>query len=74
MELIEGKIEASCAIILKTDAEDWIIRNKSLLHIIEFVVSFQAETPERLNEVFTSNIFRTLKEPIKNMVGRIRYY
>ena len=69
----EEKVEGACSTILKTDPENWGLRNKALLQIIALVSSHQSEPPERLNEIFTSNLFRTLKEPVKNMVGWVLF-
>lgn len=71
MESIESKIDALCSIILKTDAEDWEKRNKAMLQLTDIVVSFSDESTQAINDAFTASVFRTMKEPVKNMVGEI---
>lgn len=68
MDPIESKVEALANTILKTDAESWEIRNKAILQLGDIVMSFKDESDEVINEYFTANVFRTLKEPVKNMV------
>lgn len=68
MDSIEHKIETLCASIIKTDQEEWDSRNKSLQQIIDIVISYANEPAHTINEAFTPNVFRYLKEPIKNMV------
>ncbi len=68
MEPIESKVESLTNTILKTDAESWEIRNKAILQLTDLVLRFKDETDETINEHFTANVFRMLKEPIKNMV------
>lgn len=68
MDAIESKVEALANTILKTDAESWEIRNKAILQLGDIVMSFKDESEETINEHFTANVFRTLKEPVKNMV------
>ena len=65
METNEERVEALCTIIIRTDPEDWVVRNKALLHISELVSKC---TPEHPRIAFTSNIFRALNEAIKAMV------
>jgi hypothetical protein len=66
-----GKIELLSTTILKTDSESWEIRNKAMLQLTEIVVAHKDDSPEDLNEIFSANAFKLLKEPVKNMVGRI---
>lgn len=68
MDPIESKVEALANTILKTDAESWEIRNKAILQLGDLVMSFKDESEDTINEHFTANVFRTLKEPVKNMV------
>jgi hypothetical protein len=63
-----AKIELLCTTILKTDAESWEIRNKAMLQLTEIVVAHKDDAPEALNEIFSANVFKLLKEPVKNMV------
>ena len=68
MEPIESKVESLTNTILKTDAESWEIRNKAILQLTDLVLRFKDESDETINEHFTANVFRMLKEPVKNMV------
>ena len=68
MEPIESKVESLANTILKTDAESWEIRNKAFLQLTDLVSRFKDEPDEIINEHLTANIFRMLKEPVKNMV------
>ena len=69
MESIEAKVDSLCAIILKTDAEDWEIRNKAMLQLTDVVNAFKDSTAQEITDAFTANVFRTMKDPIKNMVS-----
>jgi hypothetical protein len=64
-----AKIELLSTTILKTDAESWEIRNKAMLQLTEIVVAHRDDSPETLNELFSANVFKLLKEPVKNMVS-----
>ena len=69
MEPIEASVEALCATIMKTDAEEWEVRNKAMLQLTDIVVRHRDDDAHVLNELFTANVFRALKEPVKNMVS-----
>ncbi len=64
---IEGKVEQLCSIILKSE-EFWETKNKAVLVLIDLLLPFEGQSEEHINEVFTPNIFRLLKEPVKAMV------
>lgn len=68
MESVEGTVEALCQTIMKTDTEDWEVRNKAMVQLAELVAKHKDDPPATLNEIFTANVFRALKEPIKSMV------
>lgn len=68
MESIDNKVENHCNLILKTDAEDWDKRNKSILQLTELVQSYENRLPEDITNAFTNNVYRSLKEPIKVLV------
>lgn len=74
MESIEAKIDALCSTILKTDAEDWEKRNKAMLQLTDIAISFKDESVQAINDAFTANVFRMMKEPIKNMVSEIQHF
>ena len=69
---IEKKVEKECELILKTDNEFWEIRNTSMLKLIAIVTSLQGTEADHVQEVFSLNIFRLLKDPIKQMVADLR--
>eukprot|EP01032_Pedospumella_encystans_P017632 gene17632-20086_t len=72
MEPIDSKVESLTNTILKTDAESWEIRNKAILQLTDLVSRFKDEPDEIINEHLTANIFRMLKEPVKNMILDLR--
>eukprot|EP00598_Pedospumella_elongata_P002820 CAMPEP_0184974204 /NCGR_PEP_ID=MMETSP1098-20130426/5745_1 /TAXON_ID=89044 /ORGANISM="Spumella elongata, Strain CCAP 955/1" /LENGTH=858 /DNA_ID=CAMNT_0027496747 /DNA_START=70 /DNA_END=2646 /DNA_ORIENTATION=+ len=72
MEPIDSKVETLTNTILKTDAESWEIRNKAILQLTDLVSRFKDEPDEIINEHLTANIFRMLKEPVKNMILDLR--
>jgi len=65
---LESKIESLCEQILKTDSENWDAKNRAVLQITELVLEFDGRTPSDINDAFTPNLFRILKEPIKILV------
>ncbi len=64
---IESKVEQLCNIVLKTE-EFWETKNKAVLVLIDLLLPFEGQSEETINEVFTVNVFRLLKEPVKAMV------
>lgn len=68
MDKIEATIESLCNQILKSDQEDWESKNKSLLQITDIISNYQDHSQNEINEIFSQNIFRSLKEPIKLLV------
>lgn len=68
----EDRIEALCATILKTDSENWDLKNKAVLSLIEIVKAYENQSTAVITEVFTPALFRTLKEPIKQLVSSSR--
>lgn len=71
MESIEAKVDSLCSTILKTDAEDWEKRNKAMLQLTDMVNTFKDLSAEEINDAFTANVFRMMKDPTKNMVRRV---
>lgn len=65
---LESKIEQYCNTILTTDAENWDAKNRAILQMTTLVQSFQGKSPEDIQDAFTVNMFRSLKEPIKQLV------
>jgi hypothetical protein len=65
---LEEQVETLCHTILKTDVEYWDIRNRAVLQITELFRSYQKESPIVINEAFTTNLFRSLLQPIKSLV------
>jgi hypothetical protein len=68
MQSLESSVETLCETILKTDAEDWEVRNRAMLQLTDLMTKHKDDEQTTLNEIFTPNVFRFLKEPVKNMV------
>ena len=64
-----SKVDSLCNLIMKTDTENWEVRNKAVLHIVELIEPFQGQSVTLLNEAFDSEFFRAIKEPVKSLVG-----
>ena len=70
---VEQAVSVQCSTILKTDAERWETKNKALMALVEIVEQYRSvDDYTRIQEVFGMNIFRLLKEPVKNMIGDLR--
>lgn len=69
MDSIESTVEAHCATIMKTDSESWEIRNRAMIQLTELVCLYKDQSHQELNDLFSANVFRVLKEPVKNMVS-----
>ena len=65
---LESRVEILCNIILKTDSENWDVKNKALLQMTELIISYDSQPPMVLQEAFSQNFFRLLKEPVKILV------
>jgi hypothetical protein len=70
--LIDGKVEVFCNQILKTDSEFWEIRNKAVLGLTSLISSYEGADSNKIQEVFNSNVFRLLKDPVKDIVSDLR--
>ncbi len=64
MESLESKVEQLCALIMRTDNENWDTKNKAIVQMTEMFLEQGDDV-----EVFTPNLFRALKEPVKLLVS-----
>ena len=64
---MEAKVEPLCQAILTADAENWDVKNKAILQITVLFIAYE-NTPE-LQDQFTPNLMRILKEPVKLLVS-----
>jgi hypothetical protein len=64
----ESKVLSFCDIILKSDGE-WDVKNRAVLSMTELFRSYEDQHIDVINEVFTPEIFRTLKEPVAHLVS-----
>jgi hypothetical protein len=67
---VEAEVEKQGAIILKTDAEFWEIRNKAILSLTELVGRYEKHA--NVQDILGMGVFRLLKEPIKNLIADLR--
>ncbi len=68
MESLESKVEQICALIMRTDNENWDTKNKAIVQMTEMFLEQGDDV-----EVFTPNLFRALKEPVKLLVSTSNY-
>lgn len=66
-EAFEEKVEKLCDLVMKTDLF-WEDRNKAVIQLVDLFLPFGGRSEDEISEMFTTNVFRTLKEPIKTMV------
>lgn len=65
---LEAKIEYLCDQVLKADSENWDARNRAVIQITELVLEHDGLSATDLNDAFTPNVYRALKEPVKILV------
>jgi CLASP N terminal len=70
--LIDGKVEVLCNQILKTDSEFWEIRNKAVLSLTSLISQYEGAEFSKIQEIFNSNVFRLLKDPVKSVISDLR--
>ena len=70
--LMDSKVEALCIKILTTDSEFWEARNKAVLSLTSLIMPYEGAESSRIQEVFNTNIFRLLKDPIKDIISDLR--
>lgn len=66
---LEAKIEYLCDQILKADSENWDTRNRAVIQITELILEYDGLSAADLNDAFTPNLYRSLKEPVKVLVS-----
>ena len=66
----EAKIENLGNLIIKTDAENWEVKNKAILNILSLISHFETDDEDKREEFLSAKLFRSLKEPIKILVIR----
>ena len=74
MSELESQFESLCATVMKTDNENWEVKNRAVLQMTELVQTYEGQSPQIIQEAFTSNLFRTLKEPMKVLVSCSIYH
>lgn len=68
---LETQFESLCSTILKTDNENWEVKNKLVLQMTELVQGYEGQSAQVIQDAFTTNLFRNLKEPMKALVSRL---
>jgi hypothetical protein len=68
----EREVSKECAILVRKDAEEWEAKNKAISQLTRMVRKYENMELERIQEIFGMNIFRVLKEPIKQMMSDLR--
>lgn len=71
LSVLETKVEQLSQTIVTTDSENWDVKNKAILQITVLFMAYE-NSPE-LQDQFTPNLMRILKEPVKLLVC-YRYY
>lgn len=66
-EAFEEKVEKLCDLVMKTDLF-WEDRNKAVIQLVDLFLPFGGRSEEEISDMFTANVFRAMKEPIKTMV------
>lgn len=69
---IDAKVEALSIKILSTDSEFWEARNKAVLCLTTLILPYEGAESSRIQEVFNANVFRMLKDPIKDIISDLR--
>lgn len=70
MTNLEDKVAQLCESILKTDGESWDSKNKAVLQLIDLIRQYENADQATISEAFTPDLFRSLKEPIKQLVSQ----
>ena len=70
--MLEKQAEPLCLSIKQTLAENWEIRNKSVLGLLTLITQYENASPTTIQEAFSANFFRMLKEPLKDLVSDLR--
>lgn len=65
---LESKFESLCVTILKPDIENWDHKNRAVIQMTELVKSYQDYSPSVIQDAFSPELYRMLKEPIKLLV------
>jgi hypothetical protein len=68
----ESKVLSYCDIILKSDGE-WDAKNRAVLSMTDLFRSYEGQHIDVINEVFTPEIFRSLKEPVAHLVSEYTF-
>ena len=66
--MLEDRVNQLCEVILKADSENWDMKNKAVLQLIESFRPYENADQATISEAFTPELFRHLKEPIKQLV------
>jgi len=69
---LESKIETLCDQILKAESENWDAKNRAVLQLTDLILEYDGHSASDINDAFTPNIYRTLKEPIKLLISDLR--
>jgi hypothetical protein len=69
---LESRVESLCTLIVKTDPEIWDIRNKAVSEMISLMSPYDGCSKEQIQELFSPNVFKHLKEPIKMLIADLR--
>ena len=70
--MLEKQAEPLCNSIKQTLAENWEIRNKSVLGLLTLITQYENASPTVIQEAFSANFFRMLKEPLKDLISDLR--
>jgi hypothetical protein len=68
----ESRIETFCNIITATKSEDWDKRNNAVLNLTKLISECDGEETSKIQDLFNSNVFKLLKDPIKDLVSDLR--
>ena len=69
----ERRVEQLCAVIMEHPPEFWEERNKAMLELTSLVGEYEHDASMyEIQEVFTSQIFRLLREAVKSMISDLR--
>jgi len=72
MSTLEKRVEACCGTILQFVPEFWEDRNRAMLELTVAVGEYEGAGVAEVQEVFTTQLFRTMREPIRSMVSDLR--
>jgi len=65
-------VEGLCSIIDRTNPEFWDERNKAILNLTILVKRFESYESPRIQEIFTADALRLMRDPIKSMISDLR--